>query len=265
MGRDTGDGSLSPFILDTNGEIVVKYTYDDRGSPKRSMNFGGSLDRGSPKRRFISMDDVAYIDPETIGGTNLFAYCNNNPVMNSDPTGHSAILTGLIIGAIVGTVIGFGTVAYTDYQDDGQLFNGSVKWHEYAVGTITGAVLGAGVGAVVALGGQAIFGGLISVGRSLAVDTVFSLATGSNKFSSWQDYAVSFILGGLTKYGKKNPEKTISKIMGKVPEWIVVPIINQSTDYVFERTPFSVKEVATRIILSGMFKFVEMDFKKAVF
>ncbi len=39
--------------------------------------------------RFISMDDVAYIDPETIGGLNLFAYCNNNPVMNFDPSGHS--------------------------------------------------------------------------------------------------------------------------------------------------------------------------------
>ena len=35
------------------------------------------------------MDDVAYIDPETIGGTNLFAYCNNNPVMYTDMTGRS--------------------------------------------------------------------------------------------------------------------------------------------------------------------------------
>ena len=33
------------------------------------------------------MDDVEYIDPETIGGVNLFAYCNNNPVMNADPNG----------------------------------------------------------------------------------------------------------------------------------------------------------------------------------
>ena len=37
--------------------------------------------------RFISSDDVSYIDPETIGGTNLFAYCNNNPVMFTDETG----------------------------------------------------------------------------------------------------------------------------------------------------------------------------------
>ena len=34
------------------------------------------------------MDDVDYINPETIGGTNLFAYCNNNPVMQVDETGN---------------------------------------------------------------------------------------------------------------------------------------------------------------------------------
>ena len=56
-----------------------------------------------------------------------------------DPSGHSAVLIGLIIGAIVGVGIGFGTVAYIDYQDNGQIFNGSVKWYEYVGGMVTGA------------------------------------------------------------------------------------------------------------------------------
>ena len=34
------------------------------------------------------MDDISYLDPETIGGTNLYAYCFNNPVMYVDPSGH---------------------------------------------------------------------------------------------------------------------------------------------------------------------------------
>ena len=38
--------------------------------------------------RFISMDDISYLDPETIGGANLYAYCGNNPIMRVDPTGH---------------------------------------------------------------------------------------------------------------------------------------------------------------------------------
>jgi RHS repeat-associated protein len=37
--------------------------------------------------RFISADDINYLDPESIGGLNLFAYCGNNPVMGYDPMG----------------------------------------------------------------------------------------------------------------------------------------------------------------------------------
>ena len=56
--------------------------------------------------RFISQDDADYADYEAINGLNLYAYCNNNPVMYSDPTGHFVItvgmlITGLIIGASV--------------------------------------------------------------------------------------------------------------------------------------------------------------------
>ena len=39
--------------------------------------------------RFINADDVSYLDPQTIGGLNLFAYCNNNPMMYTDPLGTS--------------------------------------------------------------------------------------------------------------------------------------------------------------------------------
>ena len=37
--------------------------------------------------RFISADSIDYLDPETLGGLNLYAYCNNNPVMGVDPEG----------------------------------------------------------------------------------------------------------------------------------------------------------------------------------
>ena len=50
--------------------------------------------------RFISPDTIEYLSPETINGLNLYAYCNNNPIMNVDPSGHWVI--SLII-AKVGT------------------------------------------------------------------------------------------------------------------------------------------------------------------
>jgi len=37
--------------------------------------------------RFISPDDTKYLQPNVINGLNLYAYCNNNPVMNIDPNG----------------------------------------------------------------------------------------------------------------------------------------------------------------------------------
>jgi len=45
----------------------------------------------------------------------LYAYCLNNPISYVDPTGHSTIVIGLIIGAFVGAAIGFGTATYIDY------------------------------------------------------------------------------------------------------------------------------------------------------
>ena len=93
--------------------------------------------------RWISPDSIEYLDPENINGLNLYAYANNNPSMYYDPSGHSAILIGLIIGAL----IGFGTAAYIDYRDDGQIFNGSVAWYDYLGATVLGGTIGAGLGA----------------------------------------------------------------------------------------------------------------------
>ena len=39
--------------------------------------------------RFITIDDTSYLDPDSVNGLNLYAYCGNNPVMNVDPEGTS--------------------------------------------------------------------------------------------------------------------------------------------------------------------------------
>ena len=41
-------------------------------------------------RRFISPDSTDYLDPESVNGLNLYAYCYNDPVNYADPSGHSA-------------------------------------------------------------------------------------------------------------------------------------------------------------------------------
>ena len=97
----------------------------------------------SPKwRRFISPDDTAYLDPESVNGLNLYCYCYNDPVNYADPSGSSAIMIGLIIGA----VLGFGAATYMDYRDDGHVFNGSIAWYDYLGATLAGGVAGAAIG-----------------------------------------------------------------------------------------------------------------------
>ena len=56
-------------------------------------------------RRWLSSDSIDYLEHENITCLNLFAYCNNNPVMYVDPTGDFAIsILALLIGAGVGAV-----------------------------------------------------------------------------------------------------------------------------------------------------------------
>ncbi len=105
-------------IYSVNGTLEAQYVYDAWGNHKvlnpdgtqnTSSTFIGNVNpiryRGyyydadfglyylqtryyDPETgRFISQDDYSYLAPETINGLNLYAYCNNNPVMNVDPTG----------------------------------------------------------------------------------------------------------------------------------------------------------------------------------
>ena len=59
--------------------------------------------------RFISADTVNYAEPSKFDGLNLYAYCNNNPVMFVDPSGNSiSMLVVFLIGAIIGAAFGTG-------------------------------------------------------------------------------------------------------------------------------------------------------------
>ena len=54
--------------------------------------------------RFLNADKHTDTDTGVVG-TNMYTYCNNNPVMFTDPTGEAAIVTSGIIGTII-TLIG---------------------------------------------------------------------------------------------------------------------------------------------------------------
>ena len=89
--------------------------------------------------RFINADDVQYLDPETLGGLSLYAYCLDNPVMYADPSGCFCFVGAIILaGAIVGGLLGALSAAST----------GGNVWESAIEGCLTGA-LGAACGILI--------------------------------------------------------------------------------------------------------------------
>ena len=113
--------------------------------------------------RFISPDDVSYLGANgDLNSYNLYAYCSNNPVMFTDPTGHSMVLAVLGIGLLIGLI---GT-AIADYADDGEVFNGSIDALSYAQNA-----------SVVALGGLLVYAALPYIGAFLSSSFTFTVPT----------------------------------------------------------------------------------------
>ncbi len=133
-------------ILDSAGAVVVRYVYDAWGNhivldgnggkitdPKHIGNVNPYRYRGyfydvetglyylqtryyDPSiGRFISQDSIEYADPQSINGLNLYAYCNNNPVMGYDPDGtiNWKKLFGWIVAVYVTAVTVIAGVALT--------------------------------------------------------------------------------------------------------------------------------------------------------
>ena len=218
-------------LLDNNGSVVVKYKYDAWGNCK-VLNADGSEIADSnhigilnPFRyrsyyydtgiglyflktryydpevgRFMTIDDISYLDPESINGLNLYAYCFNNPVMFTDRYGCTAwwewliagvIVAGLIVGAVFtgGTLVGAvlaGAAIGAGMSLGTQALSGELNWGQFAldigVGAITGLIGGSGVSQCI----STILGGVIGAGSNLASQLISGV--------SWDQISVMQIL-----------------------------------------------------------------------
>lgn len=119
--------------------------------------------------RFISADSIDYLEPNNVSGLNLYAYCNNNPIMYVDPSGKwnwntfwaiSAIVattvlgvaltvaSGGIVGAIgAGAALGFATSATSNLvsqvkESGWDNINYDEFWQEGGIGATIGALSG---------------------------------------------------------------------------------------------------------------------------
>ena len=102
-------------VTDKNGDAIGEYEYDEWGNILRAIGTSKSNQavlNANPLRyrgyyydtetgyyylqsryydssicRFINADDYNYIDKDTVNGSNLFVYCNNDAINCIDPTG----------------------------------------------------------------------------------------------------------------------------------------------------------------------------------
>ena len=167
--------------------------------------------------RFVNADDVSYLDPETLNGLNLYAYCLNNPVMGYDPTGHAPWWSWLISGLQVLCGIALCFIPGTQGAGVGLIFGGTLGLISNAVSpAIAQAIGGAssianGWGAVstgislLGLGVPGIIGGigLMLVGgatMAFGANEIVAATTGTNYIQQWtgmSDTAYGWIYFGL--------------------------------------------------------------------
>ena len=211
-------------LLDKSGKEVVQYKYDAWGGIRTEVNdeTHAGIAELNPFRyrsyyydtetnlyylntryydpevgRFISQDDVSYLDPEHINGLNLFAYCGNNPVMGYDPDGTwdwgkfwktfavvaaavvaiaiiatVTVATGgtalpVLVGAGIGALTSCGMSIITQLGSTGTIDIGQL-FVDIAIGSVMGAFGGSAIGVV----GMTIAGGATGFVGSVVNDWV---------------------------------------------------------------------------------------------
>ncbi len=122
-------------LIDSAGETKATYSYDPYGQVLRA---NGAMAEINPLQyrgyyyesetgfyylqsryynpvicRFINADSFVSTG-QSFSGYNMFAYCNNNPVPNSDPTGDILISTLILIGS---AIVGAACAGYTAYKE----------------------------------------------------------------------------------------------------------------------------------------------------
>jgi len=193
-----------------DGEVVVKYEIDAYGNtcnitgslsstiglinPFRYKGYYYDVETGwfwlssryySPELcRFISPDDVSYLDPESVNGLNLYCYCANNPINYVDPSGHAwyhwAIGAGIIVLCAALTVATAGGFA--------------------AAGTAFASVVTA---TMAPTAWSAVFAGATIGAAAIGVaGTVIGGKTDENGFSwdndwSWENSSKGFMIGSI--------------------------------------------------------------------
>ena len=229
-------------LADQNGNLIAKYSYDPWGK-LLSVTPNGWLDEqnayylevaeANPLRyrgyyydsetgfyylqsryydpeigRFINADSYASTDATGLLSTNMFAYCENDPVNKSDPTGEVApILVAMAGGALVGIAEQFMTdVIYA--MVTGQSLDACFS----SVGTYVSSAVG---GAMSVLPGGGVMRAFSELVLTTTIQTSIDAALAPQKYEKTTPYSEA-IENVFTTGASKLGDKTASNVADKM-------------------------------------------------
>ena len=163
--------------------------------------------------RFINADSLDYLDPNTINGLNLYAYCGNNPIMRTDVYGNvSELLLTTLVFLGVGTILGAVLGALADYplksnidadlpidlpfgtNKDEEVENEELTFEDRLLNTVKGALLGAWVGS----SGIMVTGIVVALcGSATGVTSAIGIGVSIFAFGTALSMILAVMLGGL--------------------------------------------------------------------
>ena len=94
FGEVTKEPILANNIINFNSFLYKGYYYDE----ETQLFYCNSRYYSPELCRWISPDDIEYLDSESVNGLNLYCYCFNKPISYVDRDGHFPLLT--LIGTI---------------------------------------------------------------------------------------------------------------------------------------------------------------------
>ena len=195
-------------ILDPDGEQVVSYTYDAWGSCTGSL--AGTIGQKNPFRyhgyyydtesgfyytasryydpeagRFLSPDvlDILTASPSSLTDKNLYAYCDNNPVMRQDSSGEFWDLFSAAVGAVVNVATTVISSAVTGQK---------ISFRDIRVAAVSGALQAGGIWFKLAGGViNGLYTGITSFGNGASLGGAFlsRVTAGVTTFASVSNLA----------------------------------------------------------------------------
>ena len=273
-------------ICNIAGNTVVEYTYDAWG---KVLSVTGSLastvGQANPFRyrgyyydtetgfyylqtryydpeigRFLNADTSEIVPSAAIGLTdkNLFAYCDNNPLMRTDEDGE---FWNFIVGAIVGAVVG----------GIAQIVSNVITGNDWSDGLATAVISGAASG-VLAASGVGIVGSVVGNAIISASSNAVNQVVKNKGFKGFDigDMLLDGAIGGIAGavggqgMGKVVNIRTLNKGLTKKIVSRSVQIVKQGAKYYISQTKSLYKEYLLKpIIKSGASAFGLICLKKA--